>query len=445
MALAGSNATAPIVHGADGYIAPQDEAYMAAGLGGSLAAMRHPLPQLVGDSRINGNRNLTSRIDEVTRAPPVGTFGYPNGTQGRVLLDPVALTDSKVLTNQDSWDSKLWGKTVRQGAPARTTRGLSHLPCVTAADSRYPGVTPWVVASKHPNGAVAVAALGRTLEVHGGWIMPRANITVFADAPTPLLAPPSPDAAAVVGVFGAVGAVTIVWESSVRGGGASLTVWAQDLAGGSAVDVTDSVAWCQAGAALFVPGDVINSIGTSARHPGDVSDPGVVLAVTHPPIGRPRSARSSAVACPVIPSPPAPPVPPPPSPPVPPPPPPGPPITAMDLNGTWVQQSKSTPSIEMTVTNGGGDVTIVGHDAGNWNTGTGVILDGTTIDAHCIGPHGFATHQIGVVAWLQRNGDTALQISWKDGPLQSGERLPDGRRLRQPLAWAPWIKKLPTN
>ena len=67
-ATGASGARRPAVAGAAGVIAPQDEAYMSAGLGGSLAGMRHPLPQLLGDTRINGNRNLTRRIAEVTRA-----------------------------------------------------------------------------------------------------------------------------------------------------------------------------------------------------------------------------------------------------------------------------------------------------------------------------------------------------------------------------------------
>eukprot|EP00035_Acanthoeca_spectabilis_P033527 m.24153 g.24153 ORF g.24153 m.24153 type:complete len:483 (+) comp6034_c0_seq1:3-1451(+) len=158
-ALWNSNVTESVVAGALGVIAPQDEAYMAVGLAGSLAGMRHPLPQILGDTRLNGNRNLSLRVDEVTRsmrwarlAPPVGTFGY-NGKQGRVLLDPSALTDAKVLTKDDSWFSKVWGKTTYQGAPARVTRGLKHLPAVSPVDSRYPNVAPWVVASKHPNGS----------------------------------------------------------------------------------------------------------------------------------------------------------------------------------------------------------------------------------------------------------------------------------------------------
>jgi len=119
LAGAASNSSfAPAVPGALGIIAPQDEAYMAAGLSGALAGMRHPLPQLVGDSRINGNRNLTRRMDEVTRAtrwfriaPPTGVFASGSGA---VLVDAVPLFDEKVLTKDDTWDSAYWGKGVNQ-------------------------------------------------------------------------------------------------------------------------------------------------------------------------------------------------------------------------------------------------------------------------------------------------------------------------------------------
>ena len=429
-----NNITSPKIPGALGVIAPQDEAYMAAGLSGSLAGMRHSLPQITGDTRINGNRNLTRRIDEITRtirwfrlAPPTGAFAYPKG-QGKVLIDNIALTDIKILQKGDTWDSGLWGNKAFQSAPARTSRGLPNIPAVMAADTRYPGVVPFVVASKHPNGAVAVAALGRTLETHGGWIMPRANVTVYAGAP---LGVPSANGSVLVGAFGQFAGLTVVWSTPPMGSataqpqsqrkksgvnveeneareqedgvgrkrdGGLPTVWLQDLAGESAVDISERVAWCKDGAALYVPGDVFDTLGNYARAPRDLSDPGVAIAIGGVgTVARPRGSGGdgTSLACPVIPAPPPPP-PSPPSPPAPPPgpgpapPTPGPPIQPNDFNGTWMQQSGKPWLIEgIIVTNGGGDVHIVGKCSRGqkWDTCTGVILD-NTLDVHCTGEAG---------------------------------------------------------
>eukprot|EP00041_Stephanoeca_diplocostata_P013393 m.234533 g.234533 ORF g.234533 m.234533 type:complete len:412 (-) comp19324_c0_seq1:1167-2402(-) len=168
----------PAITGARGVVAPQDEAYLAAGLSGALAAMRHPLPQLVGDTRLNGNRNLSRRIDEITRTvmwnrlvPPTGAWDYPTSAAGQTLVDPTPLTDVMTLTADDTWYKAATGKPIFQGAPSRTARGLPQLPTVVATDARYPHVAPFVVASKAPNGGLAVAALGRTLEEYHGWIM----------------------------------------------------------------------------------------------------------------------------------------------------------------------------------------------------------------------------------------------------------------------------------
>lgn len=404
-----SKATRKGVPGSLGVIAPQDEAYVAAGLSGSMAAMRFPLPELTGDVRQNGNRNLASRVAEITRAarwariaPPTGAYD-PNTRP--VLLDPAALTDEKILDRNTTWWSPGWGKLVRQGAPARVTRGLAHLPVVVPTD----GLLPWVLATRNPAGAIAVAAIGRTLESQGGWVMPRANITLFAGAPTQVQG-----ASALVGLFGAVAALTVVWDAPpVENPSQDARVWAQDLASDTAVDVTDSVAWCAGGTALFVPGAVVDRVGTgvdSAQPKGDISDPGILIAVEPATHGSSSPARGGAL-CPNIPKPP------------PPPPSPGPPPARL-LNGTWLQQSGTPPAKIDIVTQGDtGELAILGHDAGRWDKGTGSYVGGE-IDAVCTGPDGFSTRQIGQVS---RGSDgTQLVIQWRDGAA---------------MHWAEWVKQ----
>ena len=488
-----------------GWIAPQDEAYIATALSGSLAAMRHPLPQINGDTRINGNRNLTKRIDEITRAvrwfriaPPTGIYGYPGSNPGKMIVDPVPLTDTITLTKADTWYPKAWG-TIHQGAPARVVRELPYLPVVVPADSRYPGTKPWVLGSKHPNGALAVAAIGRTLDSFGGWIMPLANVTLFAGKGSEAAYTGNSSAGStsnsnggsastvLVGVFGQFASLTIVWEreqplleqraaSGVRSG-EPLTVWAQDLTLFTAVNITDRVAWCGPNSTtLFIPGRVIAEAGMQGQSPGDISDPGLVLAITQgaPPnagvvevLGSNGNGNGDAGTtamprqrCPAgIPRPPAPPPPPPPAPPPPPSPSPGPPISPGELNGTWTQMStlKSSnsngnsnnlhhPLIDIIVTNGGGDVTIIGHNAGKWDHGTGVILD-NNIDVHCFGSHNFATHQVGTTTRV----GSMLQITWQNGAneVADGEEQSitaagggggGGKHEKEPFHWAVWVK-----
>lgn len=454
----------PAVSGAAGIIAPQDEAYMAVGLGGSIAAMRHPLPQLPGDMRLNGNRALWRRQDEITRAvrwhrlaPPTSVFApaatgssSDNGLT-RTLVDPVALTDVVTLSKNTTWFSKAWGRPVHQGAPARVARNLKALPHVTPADARYPGVLPWVVASRHPNGALAVAAIGRTLDNHGGWIMPRANVTLFADVPQTR----SADALAWIGIFGQMSSLTIAWSIppanvlKVKDGSTTLTIWIQDLAANSTSDVTNRVAWCAGGRALFIPGALIDEFGngkSSNQTHGDISDPGLIVGVFRVnctdcsafPEDLTTTANTTTTAgattppCPAIPAPePAPPAPAPPSPPPPGPGPPS-PINPQDYNGTWIQMSNSKPRIDILVTQNGGDVQIFGHNAGKWNHGSGVIL-GSTLDVRCQGPDAFSTHQIGSAS---RMSDGTLQVTWRDGGEEETEV-----GAGNPMHWAIWIKE----
>jgi hypothetical protein len=54
------------------------------------------------------------------------------------------------------------------------------------------------------------------------------------------------------------------------------------LASESAVDVTSQVAICAGGTALFVLGSVVDAVGVGAQDPTDLSDPGVLIAITRP-------------------------------------------------------------------------------------------------------------------------------------------------------------------
>ncbi len=239
----------------------EDEVYIAATLGCTMGVMRFPLTGLRPDGDpdlfFNGARQAKRRMDEVIRALHWQRIAAPYGAgQGAVTLDSHILTDDWQFQKGETWDSEVIGKDVRQGAPARVSRNMP-LPTVTV-DGDTP---PFVIAGRFPNGAVAVCALQRTLKDRA-WFLPPADVTVDAG-----------DAQGPFGVFGHFHSLTIRM-SHLKG---KPRVLAQDLAWDRAVDVTRRVRI--SGDTLTVPGRLLDTVGTQAATPGDLSDPGLVLAV----------------------------------------------------------------------------------------------------------------------------------------------------------------------
>jgi hypothetical protein len=123
------------------------------------------------------------------------------------------------------------------------------------------GEPPFVVVSRHPNGAVAVATLSRT-STKKGIFVPLADGTIeVGDGTNP------------VGVFGKYHTLTL----NLTAPPGSRRVWAQDLAGDEAVDITGKIS-C-ADKQMILTGELIDQVGCSAATPGDLSEPGLVLAL----------------------------------------------------------------------------------------------------------------------------------------------------------------------
>jgi hypothetical protein len=243
---------------AKGILNAEDEPYIAAALGTSMGIMRHP--RWLGGEELGQNydpRDFRHRIDEVTRAvrwQRIAPAFAEGGTQ--VTLDPRRLDDSWTFAKGETWAGWVIGKHVIQSAPARVARGM-ELPLVSGAE------VPYVIASRNPNGAVSIATLPR-LDAKRGYYFPLADVTVAlgsADQP--------------VGVFGHYKSLTL----RDAGGRSGLRILAQDLAADSSVDITARVTF--RGSDVVIPGTLIDAIGCSARSPGDVSDPGLVLVFTH--------------------------------------------------------------------------------------------------------------------------------------------------------------------
>lgn len=246
--------------GCQGLVNCEDEPYMAAGLGCLIGIMRHPyagsLPNGKSDHVFPATcRDVKHRLDEVVRAVRWHRLAEPFGMDDDLHVDSVMLHDSWLLGERETWyDPHKPGTTCREEAPARVSRRMP-LPTVQAK-----GAVPYVLASRYPSGAVAVAALER---LDGRrWFQPRAKVGIQAT-----------DVEAPLGVFGYYDQLTISYPDPIDKSG--LHVMAQDLAGNEAVDITREVTIH--GHRLVIPGRTIQRIGLQASTPGDKSAPGLVV------------------------------------------------------------------------------------------------------------------------------------------------------------------------
>ncbi len=243
----------------------EDEVYMAAALGCTMGVMRHPMVGAMPDGCPDPSfpavhRNLKTKMDEVTRAvrwhriaPAFGLNGSPTHIDTNLLTDvwQVHCREEEV----EAWWGWKNGDTVEKSAPARISRGLP-LPEVTPdAD----GIVSFAAAAKYPDGTVSVGTFGRTLH---RWLTPRCAVTLQTGD------------AARFGVFGEYDTLTIHSTAVAPG----CRILAQDLMADEAVDITDAVT--AASGVLTLPGELLHRIGTAAGHPGDTSEPGLVLVVT---------------------------------------------------------------------------------------------------------------------------------------------------------------------
>jgi hypothetical protein len=243
-----------------GLLNVEDEVYVAAALGCTMGIMRHPLTGLRPGNDVdlffNGPRQAKRRMDEVVRALRWQRIAAPfSPGSGSVKLSEEVLTDTWVFERGETWQSDLIGVTVRQGAPACITRNIG-LPGV---DSN--GEKPFVVASRFPNGAVGIASHERT-QVRRAWYMPPCDVSLSVDnAPGPF------------GVFGYFDSLTLIFGISLHG----RRILAQDLASDEAFDISNEVQ--VRGSSLRIPGQTIRAVGLHKSTAGDLSAPGLVIAI----------------------------------------------------------------------------------------------------------------------------------------------------------------------
>jgi hypothetical protein len=238
----------------------EDEVYVAAVLGCTMGILRHPLeglrPGPDTDLFFNGPRRAKRRMDEVVRALRWQRLAQPFSPGSEtVKVSEEVLTDSWRFERGQTWQNDLIGPTVRQGAPACITRNLD-LPHVQSA-----GEKPFVFAARFPNGAVAIGAQQRSAPSRA-WYMPEAHITLqVGNAPGPF------------GIFGDISSLTLVFDRPIG----KQRVQVQDLAGDRVEDITTQISRDER--RLQLSQSLIRKVGLSAATPGDLSSPGLVLAL----------------------------------------------------------------------------------------------------------------------------------------------------------------------
>lgn len=249
--------------GAKGIINCEDEPYIAVGLGCAIGIMRHPLvgnlPNGMQDEAFPPvGRDLKRRLDEVVRGVRWHRIAEPFGVDGDFVIDTAKLEDCWELRANETWNkSRKVGSILKEKAPARVSRRMP-LPKIsdTGADR------PFVLASRYPNGAVAVATIGRVLGRE--YISKDVSVTVSiesCDVP--------------IGLFGYFKDITFAFPTEIESNKAK--IYAQDLAGNTPVDITSEVKI--KGKQVTVPGKVIRKIGLMNASEGDISDPGLVIKI----------------------------------------------------------------------------------------------------------------------------------------------------------------------
>ncbi|BBI32763.1 hypothetical protein [Cohnella abietis] len=238
-----------------GIVNCEDEVYIGAVLGCSIGIMRSTYwiaPIVPGYCPQLQHKRMaeTTRAVHWQRIAP--NFGLG---EGQLQVSNEILQDTWFCEKGDTWAGWLIGKEVLQHAPAVLARGME---CPTVQSE---GEAPFVIASKHPNGAIAIATLPRTTKAKGIYY-PIADIKVnIGEGKHP------------IGVFGEFGSLTLEVSHLPE----EVTVWAQDLCSDQALDITKDVVFRNG--QVIIPGELLQRIGTLGQAVGDISDPGLVLVL----------------------------------------------------------------------------------------------------------------------------------------------------------------------
>lgn len=240
----------------------EDEPYIAAGTGAAIGIMRHEFNGNLPDGRQDYafppvGRDLKSRLDEAVRCVMWHRIAAPFGiNKTDNYVDTAMLHDYWVMKKDESWMKNHGEGYVNSWqAPAIIARGLEK------PEVRLPKgekLSPYILASRYPNGAIAIAAIGRTIGRE--YLTPRADVVLNV-----------PACDQPFGIFGHYHSLTIKADRPMR----FTRILAQDLAGSIPVDITREVK--HTGNSIILPGTLIDRIGLAAASKGDKSEPGMML------------------------------------------------------------------------------------------------------------------------------------------------------------------------
>lgn len=254
---------------AAGLINCEDEAYIAAAGGFTMGIMRHPR---VGDfpsgradrSFPDLHRRLKTKMYEVARAArwhraaPAFGINESDASVGEDMLCDSWRFES-IEDEIESWwlvesvvssgiKDGVWTST----APSQIARGCE----LASVSPNAEGMIPYIVSSRNPNGVFSIATLGRTYDRE--YKIPLCDVCACSGS------------SELVGVFGEYESLTLMTGlENIK------AVLMQDMAGESALDVTDDVSI--SGSKVVIPGRLIHDIGCSAQPKEDTSEPGVAI------------------------------------------------------------------------------------------------------------------------------------------------------------------------
>ena len=244
--------TAEILHhspGGKGRINIEDPVQIGAALGCSLGIMRHQIEEqrAVKQTLVTPIRDAERALRWQRIAPPFGVEETSFSISRQMVTDRW----SYPVSEAEQWPY-LGGKTIEQQSPAAISRGMA-LPQV-----HTDGPLPLVGCSLHPNGALAVGCFPRTIDGRLNHAYP-AHVTLQGAS-----------ACALAGVFGFFRSLTIVMDQPPAG-----RLYAQDLAGDEAVDITSEVK--TEGSMMTIPGAIIERVGLMNARNREYETPGLVL------------------------------------------------------------------------------------------------------------------------------------------------------------------------
>ena len=202
---------------------------------------------------LSATRDLKHRLDEAIRGVRWHRIAQPFAVDGNFQQDEVRLHDYWTYAAEESWMNRPVGEHVPGEASARISRCMP-LPVTTDNSEQR----PYLLASRYPNGATALAAIGRTIDRE------------YISRPVPVEIEIA-DWKAPVGLFGVLGDVTLR-IASLPG---NVRVLAQDLKADVAEDITSEVRIGRD--SIVLSAALLHRIGLAAATPGDKSDPGLVL------------------------------------------------------------------------------------------------------------------------------------------------------------------------